>query len=318
MANIALLNRCNLACPYCFANSYLATEEEDITREAFEKALEFVRDEGSVGIIGGEPLLHKDFDYFLQLLHKDYCVREVTVFTNGILIDEHLEALSLPKVKVLVNVNSRDDIGSSFFERLDKGIGLLFEKSPYTCVDFGINIYKEGQDFTDFLYLVKKYSIKRVRLSVVIPHNKEMGGIKYFIRMKRTLFALYKELKALNVCPCYDCNAIPECVYTEEEKEILSTLPFKNRYEREIFMGKRSVCSPVIDIYPDLSATRCFGCYDMERVRIEEFNNITDLRNYFFMKIDARLVHSYAWDKCKTCYKHKTFGCFGGCLCYKQ
>jgi hypothetical protein len=56
----------------------------------------------------------------------------------------------------------------------------------------------------------------------------------------------------------------------------------------------------------------------MARVDISEFDNIMDLKNYFFKEIDARLVHSYSREECKNCYKHKTFGCFGGCLCYKE
>ena len=185
-------------------------------------------------------------------------------------------------------------------------------------VTLGINVYKENQDFTDFLYLIKKYKFDKIRVSVVIPTKKSEGGIDYFYKMKPTLFNLYKQLKELEVCPCYDCNAIPECVYTEEEKSFLKTLPFANDYERAIFMGERSVCSPVIDLYPDMSATRCFGCYDNLRVKIDDFKNITDLRNHFFMEIDSRLVHNYSRPECKDCYKYKTFACFGGCLCYKE
>ena len=84
----------------------------------------------------------------------------------------------------------------------------------------------------------------------------------------------------------------------------------------DIFMGKRSVCSPVIDLYPDKTAARCFGCYGMGRVPVQDFLSLSDLRNYFFKQIDARLVHSYPNEGCKSCYKNKVFGCFGGCLCY--
>lgn len=317
MANIALLNRCNLKCPYCFARDYIDDEKTDITRQNFIEALDFAREEGSVGIIGGEPLLHKDFDFFLELLQNDYMVREVTVFTNGILIDKHIKSLSYPKIKLLVNINSPLDMGRTGFEKMKSSIALLRAHSPKTCIDFGINIYKEEQDLDYALDILKENNAKRVRISVVIPHNKSEGGIKYFLRMKKTLLSLYERLKELQITPCYDCNAIPECVYTESEKQLLSTLPFNNAYERDIFMGKRSVCSPVIDIYPDLSATRCFGCYDMQRVKITDFKNITDLRNYFFMAIDSKLVHNPSREECKACYKYKTFGCFGGCLCYK-
>ena len=40
MANIALLNRCNLRCPYCFADSYVGSEGDDITIDTFIELLD--------------------------------------------------------------------------------------------------------------------------------------------------------------------------------------------------------------------------------------------------------------------------------------
>lgn len=316
MANIALLNRCNLQCPYCFADNYLAKEDTDIDIKTFEDLLDFASLDKEIGIIGGEPLIHSDFSQLMNIAIEDFRFNKITVFTNGIHIDKHLDVLCNSRVHLLINVNSGEDIGEGNFRKIDKNIDILCQKGCFRNISLGINVYKENQDFSDFLYLVKKYGFGKIRLSVVIPQDKS-GGIRYFIKMKPTLFSLYEKLKELNVSPCYDCNAIPECIYTKEEKEFLSSLPFANSFERDIFMGKRSVCSPVIDLYPDKTATRCFGCYDMEKVNIQEFQSIIDLKNYFFMQIDSRLVHNYSYEKCKTCYKHKTFGCFGGCLCYK-
>ena len=318
MANIALLNRCNLRCPYCFAHSYIEDERTDIDISSFAELLDFSAPDGEVGIIGGEPLLHKEFDRIMEMVIRDYRFSKITVFTNGIFIDKHIDVLSNFRIQLLINVNSKEDIGTSNFEKIDNNIELLKSKGMLSRVSLGINVYKENQDFRDFLYLVEKYGFRKIRVSVVIPADKSLGGIEYFLKMKKTLLGLYAKLKELGVCPCYDCNAIPQCVYTSEEKELLNSLPFANDFERAIFTGERSVCSPVIDLYPDKTATRCFGCYHMARVEISEFNNINDLRNYFFKEIDARLVHSYSSESCKSCYKYKTFGCFGGCLCYKE
>ena len=316
MANIALLNRCNLRCSYCFADNYIDDEKSDITKAAFERLLDFVAPDGEVGIIGGEPLLHKDFGAFLSLALEDYRFRKITVFTNGIYADRYIDLLSSDGVNTLINVNSKKDIGEKNFGRVYENVGALLRAKAN--VSIGINVYEVNQDFSDLFCFIKDYGFDKIRLSVVIPKDKSKGGIPYFMEMKPTLFSLYRELKHLGVSPCYDCNAIPECVYTEEERAFLCSLPFANDFERQIFMGQRSVCSPVIDLYPDETATRCFGCYNMGRVKISDFDNILDLKNYFFKEIDARLVHPYAWEGCKTCYKYKTFACFGGCLCYKE
>lgn len=317
MANIALLNRCNLKCPYCFADSYTGSQSEDITIDAFNALLDFCACEGRVGLIGGEPFLHKDISKLLEILIQDWRISLVTIFTNGIFIDKAMAPLSHPKMKLLVNVNSASDIGEGAFDKMRKNLREVTSFMSRDRLDLGINVYKENQDFEDFLSVVSELGVHRVRVSVVIPHDKSEGGIAYFKRMKPTLLGLYRRLKELGVCPCYDCNAIPECVFEPDELAFLATLPFENALERDIFLGRRSVCSPVIDLYPDLTATRCFGM-DSLRAPISEFKTLGDLSNYFFKEIDCRVVNTPSSKDCESCYKFKTFGCYGGCLCYKK
>ena len=127
MANIALLNRCNLRCKYCFADNYTEGEREDIDLDGFLRLLDFSCPDREVGIIGGEPLLHKNIDTFLDILRDDMRFMRATIFTNGIFIDKHLDMLSDPKFIILVNVNSSLDIGDSAFSRVDNNIhSLLF------------------------------------------------------------------------------------------------------------------------------------------------------------------------------------------------
>ena len=42
MANIFLTSKCNLACPYCFANEFVNKENEEIT---IEKMLEVIQND---------------------------------------------------------------------------------------------------------------------------------------------------------------------------------------------------------------------------------------------------------------------------------
>ena len=318
MANIALLNRCNLRCPYCFAESYTGGEREDIDVDTFISLLDFACCEGQIGIMGGEPFLHKEINTFLDILSKDFRFYRATIFTNGIFIDKAINQLSSPKLELLVNVNSSEDIGKSNFDKMVSNIKLAYEKMGKERVNLGINVYKKDQDFSELLSLCKELEIKKMRVSLVIPQNKEGGSIKYFKEMKNTLLSLYKSFIELDICPYYDCNAIPSCVFDSDELDLLKKLPFKYEKEREIFLGNCSVCSPVIDLYPDKTATRCFGMYDAKRVKIEEFKSINDLKNYFFKEIDCRLVNNLSCNQCKDCYKFKTFSCYGGCLAYKE
>ena len=317
MANIALTPRCNLSCEYCFAHDLTKSEACDIKMDDFVSILDFLEGEGEIGLIGGEPLLHKDINEFIEILNNRYYVSRVQIFTNGIFLDRLDKNVLSSKVSILVNVNSSKDIGTAAFEKIRKNIKDLLYYMPKSHLTLGINIYKENQDFTDQVSLIKELGFKRIRVSVVIPKDKSQGAIAYFSKMKSTLISLCKELKKLKVCPCYDCNAIPECVYTKEEKELLATLPFENELEKRIFTGEASVCAPIVDIYPDKTASRCFGMSSY-KVKIDDFKNINDLKNHFFLALDTKLVHKHTRKECEGCYKQSVFGCFGGCLCYKE
>jgi MoaA/NifB/PqqE/SkfB family radical SAM enzyme len=317
MANIILTSRCNLGCEYCFAHELTESDAGDIKMKDFLDIVDFAGSDGEIGLIGGEPLLHKQINDFISVLNARYDVRRVLLFTNGIFLDKLDMRLLCQKTSVLVNVNSSLEIGRVAFEKMKNGISTLFEYLPKPRVTLGVNIYKENQDFSGLVSLIKEFGVKRVRVSVVIPKDKSEGAFNYFARMKKTLLSLVKTLGSLGVCPSYDCNAIPECVYTDKEKKLLSALPYENDFEKRIFMGQASVCAPIVDIYPDKTAARCFGMCEY-KVKIDDFENINDLKNHFFMALDTRLVHQPSKDECKSCYKNKVFGCFGGCLCYKN
>jgi hypothetical protein len=240
------------------------------------------------------------------------------VFTNGVYIDKHIDVLCAYKTKILINLNSSDDIGKDKYERIVNNIALLCDRGMRNNITLGINIYKENQDISEFIDTLCRFSMNKARLSVTIPQDKSEGAIPYFIRMKPTLLNIYKQFKEKGIAPCYDCNVIPHCVFTPNEIEFLKTLPYTSYQERELILGNRAVCAPIVDIYPDLSAARCFGCYDDLKVYIKDFKSLSDLRNHFFMEIDARRVHTKSCKECTDCYDYKTFACFGGCLCYKK
>ena len=318
MANIVLLGKCNLRCPYCFAEEFTSSQGADLDISNLEKILDFIAPDGEVGLIGGEPLIYKNIDTVLEILKNDMRFRRVTLFTNGVFIDKHIDALLSHKLSILINLNSSEDIGKTSFDKIDSNINLLCQRGMAQNITLGINIYKENQSFDEFLSTVTKYGFKRVRFSVSIPQDKSGGAIAYFEKMKPTLMRFYKLMKENGIAPCPDCNIIPECVYTDEELAFIDTLPCFSQNEKSLLLGKASVCSPIIDIYPDLTAARCFGCYDDIKVSISDFNSIMDLRNYFFMWIDSVRVHKSIREKCKDCYKFNTFACYGACICYKK
>ena len=143
---------CNLLCDYCdteFDKGFVYNSNELV-----EKIKTFdLKNIHSISLTGGEPLLHKNIDTFLEILKNDMRFVRATVFTNGIYIDKHLASLIHPKFIILINVNSQNDIGKNAFEKVDKNIELLIENGMKHNVTLGINVYEENQDFTDFYVL---------------------------------------------------------------------------------------------------------------------------------------------------------------------
>src|SRR5690606_15809368 len=90
----SITDECNLRCKHCFRSERTKTIERteiDLLIDDFAK-----NKVACVALTGGEPLLHKDFLYIINTLHKHKIYTEVA--TNGILLDKEI-------VKYLCNKN---------------------------------------------------------------------------------------------------------------------------------------------------------------------------------------------------------------------
>lgn len=88
LVQIELTNKCNLDCVYC-PRPHLKRKKESMKLETFEKILEvFGGNTKAVGLSkDGEPLLHPDFNLFIDKLtavHRGM----IDIYTNGILLTE--------------------------------------------------------------------------------------------------------------------------------------------------------------------------------------------------------------------------------------
>lgn len=84
MANIMLNDHCNLNCSYCFAKSTYGKNINNISLKNFKAALDFILkdNEEMVGLIGGEPTLHPQFEEIIKLLKYDKRVKNIILFTK--------------------------------------------------------------------------------------------------------------------------------------------------------------------------------------------------------------------------------------------
>jgi len=95
---ISVTDRCNLRCKYCMP----AKKIEWLPREkilSLEEIADVVREAAMIGITqirltGGEPLLRKNICELIAMLKKITGITEVTLTTNGILLEQFAEKLA--------------------------------------------------------------------------------------------------------------------------------------------------------------------------------------------------------------------------------
>lgn len=326
MANIMINKVCNLQCPYCFANKFVnqknCKDENNITIENFMQALNFAtyrNNQCKIGIIGGEPTIHPDFEKLVKIAADDNRVGEVVVFSNGIHIDKCFSVLDNPKISVLINLNSPSDIGIENFNKIiDNAKNIENSK-----ISFGVNIYDPKKDYSFALKACTEKKLNKIRISVVVPNTNDkrnVNSLEYFQQFKNVLFAFLKQCKEYDIMPYYDCNNFPTCLWNQEEYNWIETYvnDFKERTGYYSNLLSLPICEPVIDILPDLTAVRCFGCSDIN-APITDFVNIFDLRNFFKnINDNMSIVVADNNSKCKNCYDRATSKCYGGCIAFKR
>lgn len=320
MPNIAILNECNLRCPYCFADDMIENQKHDAVHQSqimsvddFVKVLKFLDGQpiGRIGIIGGEPTLHPDIKQILNET-KAFCLKNrcaSTIFTNGIHLDVIIPFISRDLFTLLININSPDVTGKENYEKIIENLHLIYDSFGWEDkASIGLNIYHELDDYSYFYDIIKQFHIKQVRTSIVAPTYKDHQKDKeaYYKKMKNKALKVYQKIYEAGAIVRLDCNRIPLCYFSKEEIEKLN-LYTDNKYDYFF-------CSPTIDITPRLEAVRCFGVY--KPVSIFNFESYDALYRYFQVKQDYVQIESNCVQRCKKCKNFDSMSCYGGCLAF--
>ncbi|RPJ81201.1 MAG: radical SAM protein, partial [Deltaproteobacteria bacterium] len=91
---VSITDRCNLNCTYCLPFSrHSRQSHDDILR--YEEILHLIRIFRDLGIskiriTGGEPLVRKGLFPFLSRLHEISGIDDLSMTTNGMLLQDHL------------------------------------------------------------------------------------------------------------------------------------------------------------------------------------------------------------------------------------
>ena len=110
---ISITDRCNLHCRYCMPSNVDRVHHEDILR--YEEILRICRAAARLGITkfkvtGGEPLVRAGCADFISALKAQSGTEQVTLTTNGLLLERNLDALIAAGIDcVNVSLDTLDD-----------------------------------------------------------------------------------------------------------------------------------------------------------------------------------------------------------------
>lgn len=161
---ISLLEKCNLRCTYCMPADGIALSPKAslmTAEEIFAIAQTFVENGvDKIRLTGGEPLLRKDFPEIVSKLSSLNVSLSIT--TNGILIDRHIDVLKQFKIKK-INLSLDTLVSSKFhtitlrnqFEKVIDNLHLLLNNDFQVKVNVVLMKGFNENEIVDFVQLTQ-------------------------------------------------------------------------------------------------------------------------------------------------------------------
>ncbi len=152
-----LTYRCNLQCPYCYVGN--SRQKQELTTQEWYNLIAQIPFYSIVTLVGGEPLLRKDF---IEILEKA-CIKtqgKVNTVTNGILINDEIIDAFIKTKMVLLSV-SLDGFGKThdenrnkngIFDKITNNLENLNSRKKRPMVDIKTIVLKNNLDDLPKLY----------------------------------------------------------------------------------------------------------------------------------------------------------------------
>ncbi|MBN2094940.1 MAG: radical SAM protein [Candidatus Aenigmarchaeota archaeon] len=247
MVNLIVTEKCNQNCPYCF---FERVGGKELSWENFQKFLEWCvkNDLTRVQLLGGEPFLHRDIYKIIQVLNKTGI--GVDTITNGLVpIDKDL-LLGLNPLSFLVNYTASSTMENR--EELRKNLDILSRISP-SALTMAVTLYRFNQDLEDLWRLLDLYRIRALRVDLAQPsasRNNLFVPLTQYSGFKGQLVDIFKKCKRNKISLLFDCGLSCSInrIFSEGELSL---------FRKNVRIATR-FCKPVVDIFPDLSASYCF------------------------------------------------------------
>lgn len=306
MPNILLTNYCNRNCPYCFAKDKVELDTIDplweMPESDFSTILTYLKPGHDwVSLLGGEPTLHSRFK---EIVYKSTSLGyRVKIFTNGTTARLREISAFIPdqSINIILNLN---EIGSYRPDELDQ-----IEKNCYAFrkqLSLSFNIYSPDFTWNHIKEIILKHSIKpSVRIGITQPIK---GASNLFLLEKdmrvtcRRLVDLAEDLAVSGINIGFDCG-FRLCLFTPSERSILAECGTEFLF----------VCSPILDIGPDLMVWRCFPFSGEACVKLTDYDSLISIQNHFDKQWETIQSKGNTYN-CASCSHRMNGVCNGGCL----
>lgn len=310
MANVLLTTGCNLACPYCFAKEKLESRRRrDMRLEDLDKLLAFFRrsDYKLFRVMGGEPTTHPDFVAIIRrALAEDL---RVDVLSNATWNNECAELfthVSPRRLYFLLNLDHPDRYRGRMWERIESNLARLPHPGNVTL---SFNIFERQPRYEYLLDIARRYRIQTIRLSFSLPilgAANQCLALEDYRDLAPFVLRFVDEAEAQDVQVQMD-NAVPLCIFDDAA---IGRLVLHGVLD----LQRNARCEPVIDIGPDLSVWCCFCLSAIHNRRLEDFENLQQVKQYFSGILSRYQRELTPLHECNDCPHRRRWGCQGGCI----
>ena len=215
---LELTYRCNLNCPYCYVGK--ERNKNELTTDEWKRVIDQLPFYSIATLVGGEPLIRKDFVEILAYTSKKI-FNKVHVVSNGVLIDEEIIKAFI-KYKLLLLSVSLDGYGKNhdlnrgkdgIFDKIISNLEKLKSQKKNQMIDIKTIVLKNNLDDLVKLYkLCEKMGFEFLSISFLrnnhwkqnsvlqesfIPEFTANYPIELYFDMEH-FKEVYKEIEALN------------------------------------------------------------------------------------------------------------------------
>ncbi len=309
MPNLFITQHCGRGCAFCFAQQGPWSAEYPGRNLTLSEVAEFFamlphRRRAECGIIGGEPLLHPDLAGIIRLCWTQGLAPKI--FTSGTApLRPELEALETQyPLRFIVNVSPWESYTP---ERRACLLAFLTRFGAQSSLSYTL----ADPEFDNHFLLedVERFHLQRIiRVGIAVPM---IGGGNQYIQpaayreAARALLTLARNAHAQQIRLGMDCGFVPCMFSTEEIGELL--------WMRTHF---GSICTPVIDIGPELETWHCFPLARLLRLSFRRQPELGKIRRHY-QHIAEHLRQRFGpgiYAHCPSCSYYARRLCTGGCL----